>query len=358
MLKVNILSMHRICNHGSFLQSYGLKKVLQGLRAEVNFIDIKFGKLYPKCVFNTKAEYSKSQTLKYFLGRLFIKYLTAKQNKLLKNIQNKYLGLSDELLFEREADATVIGSDEVFNCLQNCSWGLSLQLFGKVDSPKVIAYAASCGSTTYDALTQEMRTEIADAMSHFNAISVRDKNTFDFVQKLSGKHPVRHLDPVFVYSFKDELIPCSIKNKFLLVYSYGNRINDQNEIKMIKTFAKKHGLLIICAGVFQCWCRINLIVEPFELLGFFEKAEFVITDTFHGTVLSIKYNKKFVTLIRSSNSNKLFDLLGQFGLIDRIVENGNMERIIVNKIDYIQINQLIEEERIRTLDYLSANLLP
>ena len=139
------------------------------------------------------------------------------------------------------------------------------------------------------------------------------------------------------------------------MYAYGNRIKDEGEIKAIKEYAKKRDLEILCVGMQQRWCRHNVAANAFELLGYVKNADCIVTDTFHGTVFSIKYNKKFISLIRESNQQKLDGLLRQFGLYDRAVfDMGSLGSIMDNSIDYKKVNSIIHNEQKKSRKYLDA----
>ena len=107
-----------------------------------------------------------------------------------------------------------------------------------------------------------------------------------------------------------------IRDSFCIVYSYYNRIHKKEEIDRIKSFCKKNKLEIVTVGAPQMWVKNHLVLTPFELLKVFKKASFVITDTFHGTIFSVRYSNKFAVLLRDSNKNKLFDLVCRLGIKD------------------------------------------
>ena len=87
---------------------------------------------------------------------------------------------------DTQYDDCVIGSDEVFNCLQKVEWGFSQQLFGNVqNADNVITYAASCGFTRVEMLSEELKKAISEALGKLSAISVRDTNTAHFIPRKS-----------------------------------------------------------------------------------------------------------------------------------------------------------------------------
>ena len=92
-------------------------------------------------------------------------------------------------------------------------------------------------------------------------------------------------------------------------------------------------------------------------------AEYIITDTFHGSVFSIINHKKFVTLVRKSSGNsygneeKLTDLLKTLDLNKRMVYDvDDLENIIYENIDYKSVDKILKFEREKTKKYLKENI--
>ncbi len=364
IMKVGILSMQRVVNYGSFLQAYAMKKVLQKLSCDCYFIDIKPGrKLIGKDPFTSE----KKDRIIFILKRIDRHIWKRFKHKLFaKSRTNKfydeffpYLGLSKEPSYRSNYDAIVIGSDEVFNCIQKSPWGLAKTLFGEgLDSDNIITYAASCGYTTLERLDQYgIREEVKNAMSNLKTVSVRDANSKQFVEKITGKVIYEHLDPTLIYDFGD-LVPESVPEKnYILVYAYDGRINEKDTIAIIKDFAKKEKKIVISAGVYQSWSDKNILCTPFELLGYFKYADYIVTDTFHGTVFSIKYNKKFVAIIRDSNKQKLRYLLEKLNLANQEVDDiNNLVSILKRQPNYSDTNSIIVKETINAIEYLKQNL--
>lgn len=356
-MKIGILSMQKIPNYGSFLQALSLKKQLERLSGgDVYFIDIEEGKhLVPAIPSSMSHGGFLGKFDKYFCKRIENYLLSKKMRAIHAQDQITYLETEKKLGEGEEFDLVVIGSDEVFNAGIPSAWGFSTQLFGNIKNAKwVVTYAASCGQTT-KAVTDKygMTDEIKAAMSNLQSISVRDKGTYDLVYDIVGVEPELHIDPVFLTDF-DEYIPEVPKRKpYLLVYAYGNRINDESEIKSIKEYAKEKGLEILCVGTQQRWCKHNIAATGFELLAYVKGAVCIVTDTFHGTVFSIKYNKQFAVFIRESNRNKLGELLKHFGLSYRLVEKPDRLKVVIEQtIDYAKVNGVISKEQERSYQYL------
>ena len=86
-----------------------------------------------------------------------------------------------------------------------------------------------------------------------------------------------------------------------------------------------------------------------------KNADYVITDTFHGCVMSMKFNKQFVALVRDSNRQKMSSLLDQFGLKGRMCEEfGDLRDRMEPPIDYITINDIIAKETEKSIQYLKS----
>ena len=366
MKKVGILSMQRIKNYGSFLQAYALKSMIEELGHSVEFVDYRVGESLINDEHQKNGKLSKITTVLKgdapFIQKL--QYINHKRNF------NKYLlklNLTESPNYTPKLDTLVIGSDEVFNCIQkNKNVGYSLELFGKDNNAdKVITYAASFGNTTLDKLKKYKKDEeICNLLSKIDMISVRDKNSGEVVKGLTGKDVIYNLDPVLVFDYPNSgLIPTiKTKEKYMIVYAYNNRISKE-ESKWIKEYAKKNKLKVYAIGGAQNCADKFIDCSPFEVLAYFKNAECIITDTFHGSIFSIIMQKKFVTLVRKSvgneygNEEKLTDLLERINLKDKIAMNiKEIEKIIEKEINYSSTNNIIKEERINTIKYLKEEV--
>ena len=163
MKNVGIMSMQRIYNYGSSLQGYGLRRLIEGLDddVQVSFVDYEPGEILVKDHGGASVPTSR-------VGRALSKVreynqVDAKLSDRLRFMNHKRtygarnfpaLGITAQPNRDLDLDVQVIGSDEVFNCVQaNTNVGYSRDLFGH-DSParKVISYAGSFGNTTLEKL--------------------------------------------------------------------------------------------------------------------------------------------------------------------------------------------------------------
>lgn len=360
---VGILSMQRVINYGSFLQAYALRELLKQAGAgSVSFVDIEPGRILvevpSKFVRRFKALFKV-----IFTGQVIERsrnlYFFPKLKKTFHESAWPELRLDNPE--HTKFDLMVIGSDEVFNCCQECGAGYTPQLFGRISSeisPRVATYAASFGFTTLSMLQEYgVAKEIAETLKGDEAISVRDVNSQDIVESLTGKRPPLHLDPVLMYGFKDEILSFEQRptdEKYMVVYTYGERMKSRKEIQAVKNYAKSRGLKIYCVYCWYNWGDKVIIPEQTsEVLKWFKYAECVVTDTFHGTIFSVITHRRFATFLRPSNYNKLSSLLSSVGLPAHAVNDvENMATTLDQKIDYTAIETNLDVERRRTNDYL------
>lgn len=352
MKNVGIMSMQRIINYGSFLQAFALSNIIKSLGHNVQFVDFKIEPCIKKSLEKLTADKVEERYLKHFYQ--------------MENFDRKFAEeyLKELNIIERnerpELDTLVIGSDEVFNCLQeNPDCGYSLELFGKDHKAKrLITYAACCGATTHEQVIElGKQDEISQLLNKFDKISVRDENTRKFVSELSEVEPINHLDPVLIYDFSNDLRPSKVNLKdYIIVYAYSFNLTDDECIK-IKEFAQKYNKKIVCVGSVQKCMDIFIEAHPLEVISYFKDAFCIITNTFHGTIFSIKSHTPFISFIRNYNSNKMVDLLERLDLSSRLINSlDDIESTVFNEIDFYKIDNFLLEEREKSIEYLKSNI--
>ena len=368
-MKVCILSMQMVDNMGSLLQSFALKRILEGMNAQVEFLDIAPNEEDNNLLNGIRQQYAEerekdgffgkiSKIDKYTLNRFTIKIKSNRQNQLFDEFRVNCLEIQKK---RDKYDLCVIGSDEVFNCLNTNGWGFTSQLFGNVpEANRVITYAASCGSTRYKDLPIKVAKRINETFKYVDSFSTRDQNTHNFVESLIDADIEDNLDPVLVYNFDNELKSVEmprVPEHYCVIYSYYNRIHGQDEIREITRFCKKHNLTPVAVGAPQFWIKNYIICSPFQCLKIFAHADFVFTDTFHGTIFASKYSKRFAVLVRESNRNKLCDLLNKIEMQGhKVIEISEIEKKYHIEKNVKNFQKVIEREKKKTLLYLKKNI--
>lgn len=360
-MKVGIITHYNVHNHGAQLQLYALSAQLKKMGVETKALQFK--KNYDFMPLGIEKKYSLSiKSIPLYMKYLFRKGLKRtlynyKKSKVLDNFRKEKELVGEYYSKAENLDCVVIGSDEIFSLepgLNPCFWGMG------IPCEKVVSYAASCGPTTKEFIQEHFAEEFVKAgLERLTAISVRDKNTFDICSQYTNKKIDIVCDPVLLYDFsterKENIVNVG-KKKYCIIYSYDERMNDKETVEAIKTFAKKRGLKIYSVGFYHKWCDKNIQVTPLQLFSWFENAEYVFTDTFHGSVLSIVSNANFFAKI-SGNKNKLAFLLQQYGLEDRKVGSfSEAESLSEQSIDFDKLNNRIKEIRKQSDKYLRTVL--
>lgn len=365
-MKVGILTMHRVLNYGSFMQGYALKRTIESLGHEVEFRDFKPGvarhlgnKVVKPGAFNKVAKIP---------GKLANLGNTLKKRKFRQQMDECFrlncwpsLGVTAQLNHSLQADAMIIGSDEVFNYTQNHAFGYVPCLFGHgIDAPIIASYAASAGYANWqDVVADDMMEELASGLRKMQHTAVRDENTRLLVQQCTGRSPTLVVDPTLIYDFSADIAKNAVlKPGYLLVYAYEGRMETEEEVEEIRAFARRENLRIVSPGFYHDWCDENIVVTPFELLRVFADASYVVTDTFHGSIFAMLMGRKLATLIRDksqwgSNSNKVRYLLEQFGMASRILGDiRDMSRVFNEPAPYEEFRSRQVAWKKTSLDYL------
>lgn len=371
---VGIMSMQRIFNYGSSLQAYCLRRLIENLTddVQVEFLDFSPGEAlvhqqpFPPAgggglarVFAKTLEYSRGSASvrdkarflahKRFYGRNYF----------------PLMGIPRKPNHDLDVDVQVIGSDEVFNCVQaNTNVGYARDLFGH-GSPatRLISYAASFGNTTLDKIDAAgIRSELQADLERFSALSVRDLNSRRIIEALTGASPEVNVDPTIAYSLMshESAIPAErlSSRPYVVVYGYSGRL-DAEENASISRFARDRDAEILTFGGLQTCGDRFVDCTPFELLAYFRDAEAIVTDTFHGTIFSIINARPFATIVRPSigssygNEEKLSFLLELFGLESRRVSVADgIEAVLEQPLDLDGLSTRLAEQRSHAERYL------
>lgn len=357
-MQVGILTYYGVHNHGAVLQANALKSVLQKLGHDVSFLSFERSYEYISAELTKKYKIGLSSVPYYF------KFMQEKGiGNILYNVQkNRTLNAFRKSRFhfvpydQFDGDVTVIGSDEVFSL----EIGYNPFMYGYgLKSRNVISYSGSFGPSTLEEIAEKGKTEqIRGGLDQFKAISVRDQNSQDIAKTLCGRDVPLTCDPVLLYGYKKEQKKYKPKApKYIAVYAYDHRMNDPEEVDAIRTYAKKHNLKVYSIAYYHRWCDRNINVDPIQLLAWMRNAELVVTDTFHGSVMSIICNSLMVVKTRENNEIKLSHLLNEYGLEGcKVKDFSELERIAKEPIDFEVVNRKVAEKRKESLSYLKNAL--
>ena len=339
MFNIGIITHYGVHNHGAQLQLFALLTIFRSKGYDCHAIEFEKDYRYMDNTANNKYNISIKSVpfyAKYLLKNGLRKTLFNIKKKRIFDEFRKKNYIVGEKYETFDGDLIVVGSDEVFSFeagITGSFWGENHK------AKKLVSYAASFGPTTSQEIhNKQLETFVSDGLKRFSSISVRDKNSAEIVKEFSNVTPIKNCDPVIFYGYEQEIIEYAklvkTSKPYILLYSYDNNMNDSQDIETVKKIAEVKKLPIYSVGFYHSWCDQNFNANPLELLGWFKNAEFIITDTFHGTVLSLITNSVFATKVRG-NSNKLCNLLKEYDLDSRIYsDTASCEKIIDTEIDY------------------------
>ena len=345
-MKYGIVTVYNSENCGSFLQAYAMSCAIKNLGHEAAFVRQGF-----KGHSSTLPEHLKKVIKCILKGNFSGAKLLRARRPAFKHACKSYFPVVDA---SEKVDCLVLGSDVIWDLTVPYFYNNREFFWGtKFGNKKVISYAPALGFATDKELEKD--SFVRDAFSGMSAVSVRDKTTKQLLEPYSNKEIQLVCDPTYLID-RDEynkIAKPTEMDRFIFIYCYKKFSNsDQNDIKAL---AQKEGLKTVTFGNANSWCDITLAYDPLLFLSLLNKAEYVITDGFHGTAFSTIYEKKFAVI--KSDSPKVLDLLELCEMSDKMTgEDKKISDILLSDFNYETTRRKIKEERENSLRYLKNAL--
>lgn len=378
-MKIGILTILNVNNYGAELQCCALFRKLNKMGYDTEVINYLFG-INPGHKFEDEKRtvaISFTQDIKVrmlpIVQNLFC--LFHKKNKEIRNrrfaeFHSKYNRLTDTVypsvksLYDADFnyDVICIGSDQVWNYMKGYSLEPFFASFDKKGTKK-ITYASSIGLSS---LSKEAEDVFKEMLSNFSSISVREQQASELLKNLLHRNINVVLDPTLILDNKEWLEVAKFdmcpEEKYILVYIVTIKPCDY-VLKLARHIAKLRNLKIvrICRDAYPEHSGHDvqeiLTAGPSDFVGLFARAEFVVTNSFHGTVFSINFSKPFYSVIKSKHStnSRLTSILQKLGLEHRIIPVGSSLPEI-SDIDYAKPAENLREERLHSLEYIRKSL--
>ena len=364
-MKIAILTQPLGHNYGGILQNYALHKVLRKLGHTP--ITIEKDPYQHIANFQLLIELPKRFFTKYILKKRFY-ILSEKQNNALikqkrkqlfpfvsKYINHLYVK-SYNLVTIVDLDVFLVGSDQVWRPVYN-NGGLLEQMYLKFIPKDIdikrISYAASFGCKEWE-YNDEQTKQCTELVQRFDAVSVREIDGISLCAKYLNRNDVISvLDPTLLLNKEDYLMLSTdiSKNQENLLFAYILDV-DSEIISRLEQIANANGLKLKLVYADE---RCTLSVE--EWIAMFRDAKVVITDSFHGTVFSIIFNKEFYSICNISRGNSRFiSLLSQFNLQDRLFDDIKDINLNSNQIDWDIIEETKSQLQNKSIKFLTVNL--
>lgn len=374
MKKTGIITYHAAYNYGSVLQAFATQKVVETLNQDVEIVNYRMLEQRRFYSLYRPFEFGKSAVAKDLL-QLPIHAKRKKRQQEFEKFFSGFMKLSKEFSEPKDIaqiwnkyDIVISGSDQIWNkhsCeLEHNDWRYMEPYLLKGYAGKKISYASSTASMNDSELNR-----ILPYIKQFSYISMREKSSAERMTKLLGRQVENVLDPTFLLTaeqWKKNLKITGILNTpYVLYYSLGGIKKISSHLKSVKDFANKMGCILIVVTPFAWYPSSDSTIEnhpeygPVEFLSALNGAKAVVTDSYHGTILSINFNKEFYSICGSGRSEfRKTDILERLGLQDRIIydPNGIVEKKF-EPIDYDKVNEKLDRFRKHSLNYLKRALI-
>ena len=267
-----------------------------------------------------------------------------------------------------------VGSDQVWGPLSLYTGFYNL-LFVNESVPK-FSYASSFGISE---IFPWQKKGVAGFLRRMDIIGVREQRGKEIVEELTAKEATVVCDPTFLLT-KEEWMDSiqswekekggrkdyNLTEPYILTYVLGEREDVRDEIRKLR---EESGLKVVNLPHIDNYHAIDdnlgdidlYDVDPFDFIRLIDGAEYVVTDSFHGSVFSILMHKKFITFYRKPQSEKgntnsrIDSLFNLFGLSDRLFK-GDIFSQIKKEIDYDYVDDKVETFRQDSIVFFTKGL--
>lgn len=328
--KVGILTFHRQLNYGAALQAVATYHMFKSLGCEPYIIDYRHERTEEsrKLIFrNCQNEKRIIKKLKIILHNIYHYRTEHKRSKRFDEFIKSNALLtkpchSDEELrsVSCSMDILVTGSDLVWN------WDIDTDMnpvfflnFAHSFKGVKLSYASSMGTAF---VPDKYKPLYKSYLQNFDFISLREKTALKLLQPLSEKEISCVLDPTLMVDAKD-WHKMEIKVKTPAKYAFFYILEFTEEVKKIIEYVNfMTELPIVFFTLRSHYGRRGMNMYeygPGEFLYLLNNAEFIVTNSFHGTVFSILYNKNFYTIPHSTRGSRMTDLAEKLKQEKRVV---------------------------------------
>ena len=385
MKRVGLVTCYFKNNYGSMLQAYASQKILddnnipnetiniseledfsKGKKkfylsqiTNINFIKAKSGMIKLKIYSKINKKIKKNFVIR---NRKFEEF---KRNFNLTKSFHSYDELRD-FASKRYSDV-IVGSDQLWLPVNVVSDYYTLNWVP--EGVNKISYATSFGIST---IPEKYRNLYKEFLTRIDNISVRERNAVKLVKEIANKKAKLVCDPTLLLT-KEEWMDIQQKEpilneKYIFCYFLGNNIEHRKFVEQLK---KKTGYKIVSINHCDEYVKysdefadiIPYDVGPSEFINYIRNAEYVCTDSFHGTVFSLINNTKFFTFERfnkkskMSTNSRIHSLLETVDLKNRLISgNEEIDKLINEKIDFKKVNKKLEEFRNESKEWLLKSI--
>ena len=364
-MKTSIITFHESNNNGALLQAYALQTTLSRLSDQQCDI-LNYHSQYKEAQYSVRGK----KNLLIFINSLLSTLIQSKIKENVNSFKKQYLNITKKI-YNSSSEMTVLndqydrfycGSDQVWNAI-NTGVDATYFLNFVEDKAKIASYAPSIALSE---IPENLKKFYITNVTRFQHLSVREKSGQVLIEKLTGKKPEVVLDPTLLLD-KDKwnqiAKPISEKKPYIFVYyiSYVPQMID-----FVKKLETETGFdVIVAIKTIRDYKNgfTGKIVSPEEFIGYISNAEYVVTNSFHGTAFSVNLEKEFFAFgnkkaLAKANS-RVTDFLELMNLSNRFIGNEYTIQSLLsenNRIDYSVVSKKLIAEREKSINYIKTTL--
>ena len=357
-MKIAIITFHFPINYGALLQAYALSKCLESMGHDVEFIDYQPD--YHVKLYQWRWKYCGLHPVNLIFSLLRKRFLLFRNIhlKLSNRLYRSYRELSAD---PPKADAYMCGSDQIWNP-DITNFDASYFLGFVPAGMKRIAYAGSFGKTE---LTFEQQERLKPFFRNIDYLSVREVSGASLINRTCRRKAEVVVDPTLLLDDYEKIVePPPGMNRYILVI---NLLNDSLLNQTADFISRELSLpkIILNSYSLKFWelKGKRVFPGPGGYLGLIKHANYVVTNSFHGTVFSIVFMKSFITTALSGHSRqkntRLIGFLNSVDLAHNYLETFSELRImdlLASTNDWHLVKSRVKQLRKESLSFLKSSL--
>lgn len=371
-MKVNVVTVLNTHNYGTMLQTIATKSLLEGFGMQVEFLDFCRKDQTTEAIFKRRMEMSKNNSgFKKCILKCIIRIEEKKKHKVFRKFIENNVALTKRMYHSYEevlsqipqADVYCTGSDQMWNSGWNQGIEKTFFLDYVPDGKVRISFSTSIGKTDWE---DNEREQVLPMLQRYDLITVREESARQLLDKCgiaaqTVLDPTLMVDRLFWKSIVDKR---THKKPYLLVYKLHEQHGKVDFDKYVRKLAQEKNLDIISIQYNLSPCLKNPketvflpTVEKFLTLMYY--ADYIITDSFHGTAFSINFNKQFSVIYPEQYSTRIENILQLTGLTNRHIDENTIEKRL-DEINFDQANKILDREREKStkpfLDFFKVDI--
>lgn len=366
-MNIRIITYIHSYNYGAFLQAKATYLLIKKIGFNALFLDYcNKGEIKQRRLIKYYKNFDLKTNIKANIGAVYFGYVKKELINGRNNFENSikefpktvYYKSLKEIEKKEKIDLLICGSDQIWNP-NICDNEIDPIYYGNMNATRnVISFASSFGSYSFD---DNQLVIIKDYFKKFKYISVREEYGKKIIKNLlPNAHIEVVLDPTLCLN-KEEWLANSVDEKkfkeetkvpYMLIYSVADYHKLENAINLV---SKKLNLKTVWV---KNDTRKNLKVDyivnnanPNDFLWLINNAEYIVTDSFHGTIFSINFKKNFTSIINEKNPDRVLNICKKLELLDH-VQKYTDKNFNTTPINYENISKKLDIMRNQSIDWL------